>query len=70
MSDRLRPQTSDDFTIGDLVRRRGIGGTGIIESIADEGCWVAWDGDHRDFLPFGCLRRALPRGEQYDTRRR
>lgn len=70
MNERLRPQVSDDFVIGELVRRRGIGGTGIIESIASDGAWVAWDGDHRDFLPFGCLRRAFPRGEEYDVRRR
>ncbi len=65
----LRSQVVDDLLPGDFVRRPGIRGIGLVESITDDHAVVAWNKDQRDILPFAALRRVCESPNRFDSRR-
>jgi hypothetical protein len=66
---KLRARTVGDLDVGDLVRRLGQRGVGIIETINDGFATVAFDRDRREIHPLGGLRQVKPKGHDYDKRR-
>lgn len=65
---RVRNPEPEEFLPGDFVRRIGLAGTGVVESVNGDHATVAWDKDRRDILPFACLTRVEPRGSSLDRR--
>lgn len=57
-----------DIQVGDLVRRKGCRGVGLVESIENGFAVVAWSKDHRDILPLLTLRRVNAGGHDLDKR--
>lgn len=71
---RLLAERLKDLDFGDLVRRKGHRGVGIIESDAErirkeQFAWVAWGNGRKDYLPLVALRRVPAKGSEYDARR-
>lgn len=60
----------NDVQQGDLVRRKGHRGVGIIEEEPAHGfAWVGWDNGRRDYLPLVALRKVKPGGSDFDVRK-
>lgn len=59
----------NDLQPGDLARRKGHRGVGIVESVGDGFAWIAWKDGRKDYLPVIALRRITPGGADYDVRR-
>lgn len=58
----------EDIIPGDLVRRIGGRGVGMVESVDDDHATVAWGKGRRDILPLTSLRRVEQRGSSFDRR--
>ena len=60
----------NDIEPGDMVRRYGHRGVGLVESEPEHGfVWVAWKDGRRDYLPLAGLRIVKPGGSEFDRRR-
>lgn len=57
-----------DLEAGDMVRRVGHRGVGLVESVDQGFAWVAWKEDRKDYLPLCVLRRVRPVGSSFDRR--
>lgn len=65
---RLFTRSATDFEPGDFVRRYGLWGVGVVESVAEGHAVVAWSKDRRDILPLTALRRTQAGGHSYDRK--
>lgn len=65
----IRLRGDEDLLPGDFVRRIGLRGVGLIESVKEGHALVAWGGGRRDVLPLASFRRVHQRGSDYDRRR-
>lgn len=75
VSDRKRrleaAKSIEDIEAGDLVRRYGHRGVGLVEGAPQHGfVWVSWGDGRKDYLPLAALRRIVPGGSDYDRRGR
>lgn len=73
MSDRKRrleaAKSIFDIEPGDMVRRYGHRGVGIVESYPEHGfVWVSWKNDRKDYLPLAALRLVQAGGSQFDRK--
>lgn len=61
----------NDLEAGDLVRRKGHRGVGLVEDVNNDGfAWIAWSQTHRDYLPLVALRKVRAGGHDLDRRKR
>lgn len=58
----------NDLQAGDLVRRKGHRGVGIVESVIDGTATVAWDAARKDILPVSAFRRIRAIGHDLDRK--
>lgn len=65
---RLTLTEPEDLLPGDLVRRIGGKGVGMVESVDGDHATIAWGRGRRDILPLTCLRRVDQRGSSFDRR--
>lgn len=60
----------NDLEPGEFVRRKGLRGVGLVESVGNGFAWVAWKDGRKDYLPIVMLRRVRPAGHDLDARKR
>lgn len=65
---RLTGPEPDDIQPTDWVRRIGLKGVGVVQSIDNGNALVAFFQGKREIIPVGHLRRVRQRGGYYDTR--
>lgn len=57
-----------DLEVGDFVRRKGVRGVGLVETVSQGFAWVAWKDGRKDYLPLMCLRRCRASGSEHDRK--
>lgn len=57
-----------DLQTGDLVRRMGYRGVGLVEEVIHGFAWVSWKDSRKDYLPICVLRKVRACGHEFDAR--